>query len=227
MAESGETLTYLQLEQGSARLARYLASRGLRHGDHIALLTDNQPKAFEVYWAALRSGLYITAVNSHLSRDEISYILTDSGARALIAAAHLGDVVADLGASTPDIEIRLSSGGRVDGFLSYEDEVAEVSPRPLEIQPRGADMLYSSGTTGRPKGIKPDLPNREVHEPGDTYVELFGPAYDFGPETVYLSPAPIYHAAPLRFGGVVHALGGTVVMMERFDAARALSVIER
>jgi fatty-acyl-CoA synthase len=88
-------------------------------------------------------------------------------------------------------------------------------------------MLYSSGTTGRPKGIRPPLPDRQVGDPGDTYTAVFGALYGFGPDTVYLSPAPVYHAAPLRFGGVVQALGGTVVMMERFDAREALAVIER
>src|SRR3712207_4997146 len=88
-------------------------------------------------------------------------------------------------------------------------------------------MLCSSGTTGRPKGIKPDLPGRDLTEPGDQYIAVFQPMYGFGPDTVYLSPAPIYHAAPLRFVGVVNATGGTVVMLESFDAERALAAIDK
>ncbi|MBF6183837.1 acyl-CoA synthetase [Nocardia farcinica] len=228
MAESGEVLTYRELEDNSVRLARHLRAAGLRPGDHLALLSGNDPKVYEVYWAALRSGLYITAVNRHLSPSEISYIVDDCGARALIVSAALAESAEKVVAETPAVEIRLAFGGDVPGHASYEDALAASSPEPLSDQPRGADMLYSSGTTGRPKGIKQPLPQRQVGDaPGDTYTAIFGPLYGFGTETVYLSPAPLYHAAPLRFGGVVHALGGTVVVMEKFDAEAALAAIER
>ncbi|MGW4489279.1 acyl-CoA synthetase [Amycolatopsis sp. NPDC004368] len=223
----GEVLTYGQLEERSARLARYLHGAGLRRGDHVALLSGNDPKVFEVYWAALRSGLYITAVNRHLSPAEVAYVVDDCGAGALIVSAGLAEVAEAVVADTPKVSIRLAYRGSVPGYESYEDALASVSAEPLPEQPRGADMLYSSGTTGRPKGIKAPLPEREVHEPGDLYTAIFVPMYGFSADTVYLSPAPIYHAAPLRFGGVVQAVGGTVVMMERFDAEQALAAIER
>ncbi|MEU4673795.1 acyl-CoA synthetase [Amycolatopsis sp. NPDC023774] len=222
----GEVLTYGQLEERSARLARYLYEAGLRRGDHIALLAGNDPKVFEVYWAALRSGLYITAVNRHLSPAEVAYIVDDCGAEALIVSGGLAYVAEAVVADTPKVRIRLAYRGSVAGYESYEDTLASTSAEPLPDQPRGMDMLYSSGTTGRPKGIKPPLPERRVDEPGDVYTAVFGPLYGFGPDTVYLSPAPVYHAAPLRFGGVVQALGGTVVLMEKFDAEQALSAIE-
>lgn len=228
LAETGETLTYRELEDNSIRLARHLHEAGLRKGDHLALLSGNDPKVYEVYWAALRSGLYITAVNRHLSPSEISYIVNDCGARALIAAAGLRDAAEKIIEETPGVAIRLAFGGEVEGHDSYEDALAGASAEPLADQPRGADMLYSSGTTGRPKGIKHPLPDRQVGDPpGDTYTAVFGPLYGFDTETVYLSPAPLYHAAPLRFGGVVHALGGTLVVLERFDAEQALAAIER
>ncbi|MEU4313054.1 acyl-CoA synthetase [Nocardia sp. NPDC024068] len=228
MAGTGETLTYRQLEENSARLARHLHEAGLRRGDHIALLSGNDPKVYEAYWAALRSGLYITAVNRHLSPDEIAYIADDCGARALIVSAGLREVAEQVAGKTPAVEIRLAFGGAVAGYESYEKALAAASPEPLADQPRGADMLYSSGTTGRPKGIKQSLSDSQVgDEPGDPYTAVFGPLYGFGPDAVYLSPAPLYHAAPLRFGGVVHALGGTLVVMERFDAEQALAAIER
>jgi fatty-acyl-CoA synthase len=227
-AESGEVLTYRELEENSVRLARHLYDAGLRKGEHVALLSGNDPKVYEVYWAALRTGLYITAVNRHLSPSEISYIVNDCGARALIVSAGLADAAEQIVAQTPSVEIRLAFGGPVQGYESYEDARAAASPEPLPDQPRGADMLYSSGTTGRPKGIKQPLPDRQVGDaPGDTYTAIFGPLYGFDTETVYLSPAPLYHAAPLRFGGVVHALGGTLVIMEKFDAEQALAAIER
>lgn len=228
VAESGEALTYRELEENSVRLARHLHDAGLRKGDHVALLSGNDPKIYEVYWAALRTGLYITAVNRHLSPSEISYIVDDCGARALIVSAGLADAAEQIVPQTPAVEIRLAFGGHVPGYKSYEEATAAASPEPLPDQPRGADMLYSSGTTGRPKGIKQPLPDRQVGDPpGDTYTAIFGPLYGFDTETVYLSPAPLYHAAPLRFGGVVHALGGTLVIMEKFDAEQALAAIER
>ncbi|WP_040796722.1 acyl-CoA synthetase [Nocardia higoensis] len=228
MAESGETLTYRELEENSIRLARHLYEAGLRRGDHLALLSGNDPKVYEVYWAALRSGLYITAVNWHLSPAEAAYIVDDCGAKALIVSADLSEAAQAIAEQTPKVAVRIAYGGAVPGQASYEDALAASSPEPMQDQPRGADMLYSSGTTGRPKGIKHPLPERQVGDaPGDTYTAIFGPMYGFDTETVYLSPAPLYHAAPLRFGGVVHALGGTLVVMEKFDAEKALATIEK
>jgi fatty-acyl-CoA synthase len=227
MAGSGEMLTYAQLEERSARLADHLRTLGLRTGDVVALLTDNRPQACEVYWACQRAGLYVTAVNWHLTAGEAAYIVGDCGARVLIASAGLADLAKEVLAATPSLTDTLAFAGAIEGFGDYEAALAAADPTPPAEQPRGADMLYSSGTTGRPKGIKPQLPGRDVTEPGDTYVAVFQPMYGFGADTVYLSPAPIYHAAPLRFVGVIHSVGGTVVMMESFDAEGALAAIEK
>ncbi|QLY28836.1 acyl-CoA synthetase [Nocardia huaxiensis] len=227
LASTGETLTYRDLDRNSARLARFLHDVGLRRGDHIAVLADNHPRVFEIYWAAMRSGLYITVVNWHLTPAEAAYIIDDCGAGVLIAAASLADLAEQVAGEVPNVRVRLAYHGSVDGYDSYEAALDKSSPEPLPDQPRGSDMLYSSGTTGRPKGIKPPLPDCQVDEPGDSYVAVFGHMYGFDQDSVYLSPAPIYHAAPLRFSGVVQALGGTVVLMERFDAEEALATIER
>jgi fatty-acyl-CoA synthase len=229
MAGSGETLTFRRLEEGSARLARFLHEAGLRRGDVIAVVTENTPRVFEIYWAARRSGLYITMVNHHLSAPEAAYIVTDCGAKALIVSAGVAGLAAAVGDHV-SVGTRLAFGGPIpgsDAYTDYDEALAGVSAEPLPAQPRGADMLYSSGTTGRPKGIKPTLPDSAVDEPGDTYIDLFGPMYGFDTETVYLSPAPLYHAAPLRFCATVQAIGGTVVVMERFDPEAALAAIER
>ncbi|MBZ5740145.1 acyl-CoA synthetase [Nocardioides mangrovi] len=218
MAGSGRTLTYAELDERSLRLAHVLRDAGLVVGDVVALLSDNRPEAYEVYWAALRSGLYVTAVNHHLSAEEVSYIVRDCGAKALVVAPTKSDLAAELDV---DVDLVLTVEG------GYESALAAASAEPLAEQPHGDDLLYSSGTTGRPKGIKPPLPAIAVDEPGYVYPTVFGGLYGFGEDTVYLSPAPVYHAAPLRFGGVVHALGGTLVMMERFDAEDALRAIER
>ncbi|WP_340540521.1 acyl-CoA synthetase [Nocardioides sp. GXZ039] len=224
MAGSGRMLTYAELDERSLRLANWLRGAGLREGDVVALVSDNTPEAYEVYWAALRSGLYITAVNHHLAPDEVSYIVGDCDAKALIVSAAKADLVSRLDV---DVDRRLAYGGHVDGFGDYEAALRDAGAEPLAEQRHGDDLLYSSGTTGRPKGIKLPLPEHAVDEPGYKYVTIFGGLYGFDESTVYLSPAPVYHAAPLRFGGVVHALGGTLVMMERFDAEACLAAIER
>jgi long-chain acyl-CoA synthetase len=226
MSGSGTSRTYAELDDNSARLARVLHDAGLRRGDVVALLADNTVQAFEVYWAALRSGLYITAINRHLSPEETAYIINDSEARALVVSAGLRDLAETIVPITSDVRLRLAYGGDVRDYGSYDDALATSGPR-LTDQPRGAEMLYSSGTTGRPKGIKPPLPEIQVDQPGEVLVGLVKQVYGVGPDTVYLSPAPVYHAAPLRWCGAVHALGGTVVVMDRFDPEAALAAIER
>jgi long-chain acyl-CoA synthetase len=224
MAGTGETVSYGELERRSARLAHVLHDAGLRPGDVVALLTENSLRALEVYWAALRSGLYITAVNYRLKPDEVTYIVNDSGAAALIVSAEQAGTGTAVRA--PEVKLRLAFGGVVPGYDDYEETIAAAPDTPLADQPQGATMLYSSGTTGRPKGVRPPLPDTQVDGPGEALIELARLAFGFNEDTVYLSPGPIYHAAPLRFCGAVQALGGTVVMMKRFDAQQALRAIQ-
>ena len=226
LVETGETLTYAQLEERSVRLSHVLREAGLRPGDVVALLTENNLRAFEVYWAALRFGLYITAVNHNLSADEVAYIIEDSGAAALIASSGKAEVASAVSEHARGLPVRLSFGGVVEGFGCYEDTLAAASAEPFDDQPHGAPMLYSSGTTGRPKGVRPPLPPVQVTEVGDALVGLVGQVFGVGPDTVYLTPAPLYHAAPLRWCGAVHAHGGTVVMMRKFDAEGSLRAIQ-
>ena len=155
MAGTGARLTFGELEENSRRLAHRLREQGFRRGDVIGLLSGNDVRVFEVYWAAQRTGLYVTAINKHLSPDEIRYILEDSGAEALFVGSGIGE--AATGLST---HARVRYAVAMDGFPQdggawhdYADELAAASAEPLADQPRGGDMLYSSGTTGRPKGI--------------------------------------------------------------------------
>lgn len=226
VADTGETVTYGQLDTRSLRFARHLYDRGVRPGDHLAILSDNQPRALEIYWAAMRSGLYITFINSQLSAHEIAYIVNDCGAQTLVVAERYAAVAQAAVAQTPRVERKVALGS-VPGFDDYETAIASASAQPLPAQPCGVDMLYSSGTTGFPKGIKVPRPERDVDEPGDTVTALFGPAIGMDADSVYLSPAPVYHAAPLRFMAMTHRIGATVVMMRRFDAEDALRSIAR
>ncbi|ORX00290.1 acyl-CoA synthetase [Mycobacterium triplex] len=226
MAESGRVLTYRELDDNSARLASALYAMGLRKGDVIAMVSDNAPEAFEIYWAALRSGLYITAVNWHLAADEAAYIVQDSGARVVIASHGVRELAERLHDLIPEVRQWYSFGGDVVGYRPYAELLAGAQAR-LADQPRGAEMLYSSGTTGRPKGIKPHLLPIQVDQPGDPLVGLLAHVFKISYDDVYLSPAPIYHTAPLKWCGGIQALGGTVVLMRRFDAEQALAAIQR
>lgn len=226
MADTGETVTYGQLEERSIRLAHVLHDHGLRPGDSVALLSENNLRVHEVYWAALRSGLYITAINFHLSLEEQVYILRDCGATVLIVSVGQREMAEAIAAEMPDLELKLAFGGEVTGYADHDAALAAAPPEPFVDQPAGADMLYSSGTTGLPKAIRPSLPDRQVSEPGDLLVAVFAKLYGFDSETVYLSPAPLYHAAPLRFVGIIHATGGTAVIMSKFEPEAALAHIE-
>jgi long-chain acyl-CoA synthetase len=226
MAGTGETISYGELERRSVQLAHVLHDAGLRPGDVVALLTENNLRAFEVYWAAMRSGLYITAVNNRLKPDEVAYIVSDSGATALIVSAELAVTAEAIMDRTPDVKLRLAYGGPVQGHDSYEQTIAAAPEVPFANQPQGSTMLYSSGTTGRPKGVRPTLPERQVSEPGEALATLAEMFFGVTRDSVYLSPGPIYHAAPLRWCGAIQVLGGTVVMMKRFDAERALQAIQ-
>jgi long-chain acyl-CoA synthetase len=225
MTGTGETLSYGDLERRSVQLAHVLHEAGLRPGDGVALLTENSLRACEVYWAAHRSGLYITAVNYHLKPDEVAYIVSDCGAIALIVSAEQAATAEAIMGLTAGVKLRLAFGGPVTGHGRYEETIAAASAVPFADQPHGATMLYSSGTTGRPKGVRPPLPAVQVSEQGDPLVAVASQFFGVGRATVYLSPGPIYHAAPLRWCGAVQALGGTVVMMKRFDAEQALAAI--
>ncbi|HET6152602.1 MAG TPA: acyl-CoA synthetase [Marmoricola sp.] len=224
MAGSGRVVTYGQLEDRSEALARALHDLGLRKGDVFAMLSDNAAEALEIYWAALRSGVYVTAINHNLAPDEAAYIVNDCEAKVLIASAGVAALAEAVVVATPGIVQRFAFGGEIAGHASYEDLLAGAGD-PLPEMPRGSDMLYSSGTTGRPKGVKPPLLPIAVDEPGDPLTGLAGVAFGLNPDDVYLSPAPIYHAAPLRWCGIVHAYGGTVVMMEKFNPEAALAAI--
>src|ERR1700749_2432737 len=225
MAGTGETLSYGDLERRSVQLAHVLHEAGLRPGDVVGLLTENSLRAFEVHWAGMRSGLYITAVNWHLKPDEIAYIVNDSGATALIVSAEQAPAAEAIAGLTTGVKLRLAQGGQVKGEGGYEAPIASASDEPFADQPSGSTMLYSSGTTGRPKGVRPTLPDRQVTEAGEALATLASMFFGANQDSVYLSPGPIYHAAPLRWSGSMQVLGATVVMTKRFDAEQTLSAI--
>jgi acyl-CoA synthetase (AMP-forming)/AMP-acid ligase II len=227
MAGSGEVVTYRELDERSMQLARLLRAAGLERGDHLAILLPNHPRYLEVYWGATRAGLYVTPINWHLKAEEAGYIVEDCDAAALVTSYGLRDVATTMEPHLGKVTTRLVIDGDLDGWQRYEDALAEHPAEPLdEEELEGALMLYSSGTTGRPKGIKPPLEPLPYGEGLAGMVLLMQGLFGFTSDTVYLCPAPLYHAAPLGWSTGVTRIGGTVVVMESFDAARALQAIE-
>jgi acyl-CoA synthetase (AMP-forming)/AMP-acid ligase II len=226
MGASGETRTYRQLEDASNRVAQLLRARGLRTGDRVAVLLANCPAWYEVVWGALRAGLYVTPVNFHLTAAEAGYIVADCGACALVADAGLAGTVASMGADLDGVGTRLAVGGDLPGFEPYAEAVAAMPAEPIGDETEGSWMLYSSGTTGRPKGVKPPLRGDALGAP-QPFASLLVGLYGFSESTVYLSPAPLYHAAPAGWTTMTQRLGGTAIVMERFDAEEWLALVER
>jgi long-chain acyl-CoA synthetase len=226
ITSSGHVVTYAELEARSTRLAEALFVDGLRAGDHVAVLLPNDHRTHEVAWALQRSGLYYTLVNTHLTAEEAAYIVGDCGAQVLITAAALSPLAKALLPLTPGIRRRLSIGDPVPPeHLSLDAFVEERAGTPLDREQEGSAMLYSSGTTGRPKGIRRPLSGMAFGTDA-ILAPMLGGIMGFAEGDVYLSPAPLYHSAPLVWSMTAHRLGGTVVVMERFDPEVCLALIE-
>src|SRR6476661_2816939 len=198
MAGTGQRITYAELDEGANRLSHLFRSLGLQPGDHVAICLENHPLALTMAWGARYAGLVYTFASSRLTREELAYIVKDCGARVFISSTHLGDLAASIVPDTPEVEARFMIDGIVEGYESYEDAVAAQPAEALPDRVDGVDMLYSSGTTGLPKGIETPLPGVALGT--ETSVATLGKLlFGFDEEKVYLSPAPVYHAAPLRF----------------------------
>jgi long-chain acyl-CoA synthetase len=226
MAASGETVTYGQLEARSNQGAHLFRQLGLAAGDAIALFMDNSARYYEVLWAAQRSGLRFTCISSKLTAGEVEYIVRDSGAKAVITSAGVAPEALKLAALLPDVALFMVDGVQPP-YRSFEDARASMPQTPIADETAGSAMLYSSGTTGRPKGVKRAGAPASGPIDAPNGLMMMGMAlYGWTPDSIYLSPAPLYHAAPLGWSMAVQALGGTVIVMERFDAEAALAAIE-
>jgi long-chain acyl-CoA synthetase len=223
MCETGETVSFAALEARANQGAHLLRSRGIGVGDHIAILMENRREFIEICFAADRAGVYYTTISTHLSEIEIAFILEDCGARLLIVSDSFGDLAGSLTRSCAcDM---LVVGSKTAGFAEWSQSLTSLPETPIADEWQGLDMLYSSGTTGRPKGIKWPLPDDKPGARG-MLIDLLSGLFGYDRNTRYLSPAPLYHAAPLRHSMVTIKMGGTAYIMRRFDATEALRLIE-
>ncbi|MFN3856486.1 MAG: acyl-CoA synthetase [Caulobacter sp.] len=225
MAGTGETVTYKDLDERSNQGAQLFRSLGLKTGDVIAIFLDNSPRYFEIAWAAQRSGLYYTCISSKLTASEVEYIVKDCAAKVLITTAALAPVVDELPALLPGLRLYMVGEPKAP-YESFEAARAAMPTTAIADETAGSDMLYSSGTTGRPKGVKPELTGNPIDAPNPLQMMTQG-LFGFKNDCTYISPAPLYHAAPLRWCMSVHKLGGTVIVMEKFDPETCLALIEK
>ncbi|MFK8024347.1 MAG: AMP-binding protein [Ilumatobacter sp.] len=230
MASTGHAVSYAEFEARSNQLAHLLAAHGLGPHDHYSVFMENNDRYFEACAAGERSGMYYTCINSYLTPDEMAYIVDDSESQVVITSAAKLPVVIEALPSLDRVSLVLVVGGVPDGVdARVRDYVTETAHQPtgaIERELLGVAMLYSSGTTGQPKGIIRELPE----QPPSEQLPLFGflaNLWQYRDDMIYLSPAPLYHSAPQAAVNLTIRQGGTAVVMERFDPLEYLQLIER
>lgn len=228
MANSGETITFGELEARSNRIAHLLRAQGLQRLDHYAIFMENHPRYIECCSAGERTGLYYTCINSYLTAEELAYIINNSESRVLFTSRAKQDVALEAIKSCPDIKlvVIVDGPGTDDNVVNLEEAVSGYPETPIADEYVGTSMLYSSGTTGQPKGILRPLPE----EPAGHKLPVFhflSTLWQYRADMIYLSPAPLYHSAPQAAVGMAISMGGTAIIMERFDPERFLQLVEQ
>ena len=233
MAGTGIATTYAELDARSNRLAHHLRAQGLKRGDHFAIFMENAIEFVEACAAGERSGLYYTCINSYLTAGELAYILANSTSQVLVTSAAKFEVARAALADCPGIRecVVVGGAGGVEQVgeckvRGYEEALQACPDTPVADESLGGAMLYSSGTTGRPKGVLRPMPDQHPSQP-HPLTEFLTQLWQGEDGMRYLSPAPLYHAAPVANVGVAIRSGGTVVVMERFDAEDFLRLVER
>jgi long-chain acyl-CoA synthetase len=228
MAPSGETVTFGEYEAHCNQIAHFLRATGLQRWDHISVFMENSARMLELEGAAERTGLYYTLINSYLAPDEVAYIVTNSRSRLLFSSAAKRQVAEAAAAQCPQLERTLMTGPDTPpaGWEPFEAAIAGYPGDPVPDESLGAAMLYSSGTTGQPKGVLRDLPTVAPSEPLPVMIFVRG-MFGFRDGMTYLNPAPLYHSAPQASVAASLRMGCTTVVMEHFDAERWLALVER
>lgn len=228
MAATGEAVTYRELDARSNRLAHLFRKHGLKRLDHYSIFMENNSRYLEACGAGERSGLYYTCINSFLTPGELAYLLVNSQSKILITSMAKLDIAREAIQACPEIKLCIvaDGAGESDCIVGLADVTADLPKTPIPDEWLGTAMLYSSGTTGRPKGILRPLPE----EPPKHNLPLFDfltKLWRYREGMVYLSPAPLYHSAPQAAVNLTIRMGGTVVIMETFDPERYLQLVQQ
>jgi long-chain acyl-CoA synthetase len=224
IAADGKRISYGELYNRSQAVAALLHAAGLRRGDGVAIVLPNRPEFLEISWGCQLSGLYYTPVNTHLTFDEVAYIVSDCEARALFVDSCFAQLGPQILECCSGLDVFVSVGGRLPGWRYYEDALAAPGDAPAPSD--GTEMLYSSGTTGRPKAVRRPLPTDNGSWAQAVLEMALRHRYGMDASSVYLSPAPLYHAAGVNYTMAVHRVGAAVILMEKFDAETVLRLIE-
>ncbi|MEJ6515658.1 MAG: AMP-binding protein [Pseudomonadales bacterium] len=225
MSDTGQKVSFAELEAISNQAAHLFRSVGLVRGDHIAILLENHPRFIPICIAATRAGLYFTAISYRLQEAEVEYIVNDCGAKVFITSKDRQSVVEKLVGKTPAVNHQYVIDGEIAGFEGWETATESMPQTPIADESTGTSMLYSSGTTGMPKGVLKPLPEGEFG--AENGPKLFAMLYGSTEDSIYLSPAPLYHAAPLAFTLGFIMMGTTCVIMPHFGPEEALGAIEK
>jgi len=225
MAGSGDQMTYREMDGAANRYAQLLRARGFAPDDAFAVLLENRIEYFTLVWGSQRAGTLLVPISTRLTAPEIAYILKDSGAKLLITSHAFDGVMGDIRKACPDLPVLLVDDS---GEESFATALADHPVEPIADQRAGVNMLYSSGTTGRPKGIRPAPPEDPDPQAAIPFLGLatMGAGMPADGSMIYLSPAPLYHAAPLAWCSAAQRLGATLVVLEKFEPEAALQAIE-
>jgi acyl-CoA synthetase (AMP-forming)/AMP-acid ligase II len=222
----GDTVSYGELYARSQRVAALLHAAGLRRGDGVALVLPNRPEFLEITWGCQLSGLYYSAVNTHFTPDEVGYVVDDSEARAVFIDASMSELGSRILEANRGVDVHIVVGGDLPGWRPYEEAIGAAGDAPQACD--GSEMLYSSGTTGWPKAVRRPLPEDGKGSWAQKVLEYsLMQRYGMTESSVYLSPAPLYHAAGVNYAMAVHRVGAASIVMPRFDAEASLRVIEK